>query len=80
MKQEDLRIVAPTQYVEADNVFSLPLVRQVFHGDRLEVICQAGDKTLAIYANARQRQTGPLVSVACAPEHLHYLPHEAGSR
>ena len=80
MKQEDLRIVPAAHGSDIDNVFSLPLVRQVFHGDRLEVICQAGDKTLAIYANARQRQTGPLVRIACAPEHLHYLPHEAGAR
>ena len=80
MKQEDLRIVAPNAGADGDNVFLLPLVRQVFHGDRLEVICQAGDRTLAIYANARQRQAGPTVRIACAPEHLHYLPHEAASR
>jgi iron(III) transport system ATP-binding protein len=76
VKQEDLRVVPLSHRHTDDNHFSLPLVRQVFHGDRLEVLCQAGDKTISIYTSARQRQNGPDVSFACSPSELHYFPHQ----
>lgn len=74
LKQEDLRIVLPGQCSPEENYFSLPLVRQVFLGDRLEVLCQLRHKLISIYTSAREWQQGDLVGFACAPSHLHYFP------
>ncbi len=74
LKQEDLRIVAPGETPPAHNCFSLPLVRQVFLGDRLEVLCQLRDKLISIYTSARHWQDGERVSFACCPSQLHYFP------
>lgn len=74
LKQEDLCIVPPGAASPYVNCFSLPLVRQVFLGDRLEVLCQLRDKMISIYTSARQWQSGDRVSFACCPSQLHYFP------
>jgi len=74
LKQEDLRIAAPEQCAPEENYFSLPLVRQVFLGDRLEVLCQARDRLISIFTSAREWQQGDRVGFACCPRRLHYFP------
>lgn len=74
LKQEDLRIVPPEHVTPEENYFSLPLVRQVFLGDRLEVLCQLREKLISIYTSARDWQQGDKVGFACAPSRLHYFP------
>jgi iron(III) transport system ATP-binding protein len=73
LKQEDLRIVEATHAGSGDNYFTLPLVRQVFLGDRLEVLCQLRDKLLSIYTSARDWQNGDKVAFTCEPSKLHYF-------
>jgi iron(III) transport system ATP-binding protein len=73
LKQEDLQLLAPGETPAHGNAFELPLVREVFHGDRLEVLCRSGDVGISIYTNARHRQPGDTVRFACAPAHLHYI-------
>ncbi len=75
-KQEDLRIVPREQCLPEDNYFSLPLVRQVFLGDRLEVMCQLNDRTISIYTSARQWQQGKEVGFACSAHQLHYFSED----
>jgi iron(III) transport system ATP-binding protein len=73
LKQEDLRIVPPEGCHPDDNYFSLPLVRQVFLGDRLEVMCQLKEQVISIYTSARQWQNGETVGFACSANQLHYF-------
>jgi len=74
LKQEDLRLVAKDQCGDDDNHFELPLVDQVFMGDRLEVTVRAGDGRLSIHTNGRRPPTSDRVGVACSANDIHYFP------
>jgi iron(III) transport system ATP-binding protein len=76
LKQEDLVICGPDMPTSMANCFTLPVAREIFLGDRLEVICPlaaAADDTLSIYGSARQATGGNRVTFHCRPEEIHYF-------
>jgi iron(III) transport system ATP-binding protein len=74
LKQEDLRTGEPAA---ADcNVYTLPVLRETFLGDRLEVTCPIqteSGKPLTIYTRARQAASQQQVTFSCPPDEVHYF-------
>jgi iron(III) transport system ATP-binding protein len=76
LKQEDLRICDSGQARPATNCCTLPIAREIFLGERLELICPIGAEPgnwLSIYANARQALGREHVTFHCKPEEIHYF-------
>jgi iron(III) transport system ATP-binding protein len=76
LKQEDLRICDAGQAPAVVNCCTLPIAREIFVGDRLEVICPMGgapDSFVSIYASARHPVGGERVSFYCKPDEIHYF-------
>jgi iron(III) transport system ATP-binding protein len=76
LKQQDLK-VGPGIASAAGNTFTLPVLKQVFLGERMEVICalpKAGPlDRLSIYANARTANDSGQLTFHCEPEEVHYF-------
>lgn len=76
LKQEDLQVITDPAAAHAVNNFSLKVEREIFFGDRIEIICIGGaDNTerISIYTSARRRPERDAVLVHCRPQDIHYF-------
>jgi iron(III) transport system ATP-binding protein len=75
LRQEDIVICGAGHIPEVNN-YSVRIVRDLFFGDRRELICSIGhreDQTISIYANARAPIEEGVISLYLPPEQIHYF-------
>jgi iron(III) transport system ATP-binding protein len=76
LKQEDMHTGPIPVDVPSTNCYELPVVRRIFLGDRMEVICSMGkesDQRLSIYTSARGVTDGKYLAIHCKAEEIHYF-------
>jgi iron(III) transport system ATP-binding protein len=74
LKQED--VVVGQSAAESTNTFQLPIVRRVFLGERMEIVCaldKAAGTHLSVYVNARTPVGVHSLSFRYRPEEIHYF-------
>ncbi|MGB6104307.1 MAG: ABC transporter ATP-binding protein [Pusillimonas sp.] len=74
LKQEDVVIDLVPE--ASSNTFALPIVRRVFLGDRMEIVCALGgadDTYLSVYVNARTLVGSDTLRFRYRPEEIHYF-------
>jgi len=75
LKQEDLVLVTGAT-TPSTNVFTLPILKRVFLGERMELVCALPgqpEAQLSLFVNARTPLPEDRVSFLCRPEEVHYF-------
>jgi iron(III) transport system ATP-binding protein len=73
LKPEDLRTCEPGS---CGNVYTCPVLRETFLGDRLEVACAIeteSGKPFTLFASARAALGRPEITFHCPPDEVHYF-------
>lgn len=74
LKQEDVVIDDFTE--KHPNTFELPIVRRVFLGERMEIVCALDEMAgvyLSVYVNARKLVGADVLRFRYRPEEIHYF-------